>query len=281
MKTFCTFLIAILSCIACAQKKDKSYTSPPGYDFAQPDVVHLPHVLREISGITFHPNHPTMLYAQQDEDGKLYYFEPTSSDLQSVEFAGSGDYEDLAMVKDHVILLRSDGTFFTFPFSNNYPPTVSSVKSEKILPKGEYESLAVGPDERLYVLCKQCSVDKKTDQTTGYILDLQADGTMRVADSFTIATPDITSVTKMKGKAFRPSALAFNWRDKKWYVLSSINKMLLITDTSWKPQAAYALDPKLFNQPEGMAFNQTNQLYISNEAGEEKQATLLKFNFHP
>jgi len=281
MKTICTFLIAILSCIACAQKKDKQYTSPPEYDLGQPEITHLPDALREISGITFHPKNPTHLYAQQDEEGKLYYFEPRLSDLQSVEFAGPGDYEDLAMVKDHVIMLRSNGTFFTFPFSNRYSQTVTAIKSEKVLPKGEYESLAAGPDEQLYVLCKQCSVDKKADQTTGYILNLQADGTLKVAGSFTIATPDINAIIKMKGKAFRPSALAFHRRDKKWYVLSSINKLLLVADTSWKPEAAYALDPKLFNQPEGMTFDQNNQLYISNEAGDKEQATLLKFRFRP
>jgi len=280
MKLFFTLLIALVTCIACAQKKEKNFTSPEGYDFNQPEKIMLPAMLLEISGITFNTKEPNTLFAQQDEDGYLFYFEPQSEKINAVKFAGPGDYEDLAIVNDRVVMLRSDGTYFTFPLLLSYPKTVSAVKTENLLPKGEYESLASGQDGKLYALCKQCTIDKKTDQTTGYILKLLPNGSLVKEGTFSINTREINHFTHWKGKAFRPSALTQNKNRKEWYILSSINKLLVITDLSWKVKAAYSLNPKLFNQPEGMAFDHHNNLYISNEGGKGGQATLLKFTYN-
>lgn len=280
MKLLFTLFIALVTCTTCAQKKEKKFASPAGYDLNQPEKIMLPAMLLEISGITFNTKDPNMLLAQQDEDGRLFYFNPKAEKINVVKFAGPGDYEDLAIVNDRVVMLRSDGTCFTFPLLLSYQKVISAVKTEDLLPKGEYESLASGQDGRLYVLCKQCTIDKKTDQTTGYILKLLPNGSLSKEDTFSINTQEITNFTDWKGKAFRPSALTLNPNGKEWYILSSINKLLVITDLSWHVKAAYSLNPKLFNQPEGMAFDHHNNLYISNEGGKGGQATLLKFTYN-
>ncbi len=64
---------------------------------------------------------------------------------------------------------------------------------------------------------------------------------------------------------FHPSALAQNPLTREWFVLSSVNKLLVITDENWKVKSVYPLDPSVFNQPEGIAFDQQQNLYISNE----------------
>ncbi|GAA4799584.1 hypothetical protein GCM10023231_30460 [Olivibacter ginsenosidimutans] len=280
MKSIFTLYIALIACIACAQKKEKTFTSPEGYDFNQPEKITLPHMLQEISGITFKDGEPHTLFAQQDEKGSLFYFNPDATkDMKAVTFGPEGDYEDLALTGKWVILLRSDGSFFTFPFSSTYPEQITAVKTEKLLPKGEYESLATGDDQKLYALCKQCAVDKDGKQTTGYTLQVSPNGTISQLTSFSIPTKNIKNVVSFKGKAFRPSALTKHPTNNEWYILSSINKLLVITDFSWKVKAAYALNPKLFNQPEGIAFDKQHNLYISNEAGNKGNATLLKFSY--
>ncbi|MEI9955485.1 MAG: SdiA-regulated domain-containing protein [Ferruginibacter sp.] len=64
----------------------------------------------------------------------------------------------------------------------------------------------------------------------------------------------------------------------EWYILSSVNKLLVITDNNWKVQKTYPLDASLFNQPEGIAFDKQGNLYISNEGGDSGKGTILKFN---
>lgn len=278
MRPLFTVYIALIACMACAQKKDALFTTPSHYNLNDPQQMEFPSELDEVSGITFVNGNPDKLLAQQDEKGYLYYLRPGDQSPKHVQFAGKGDYEDLAIINNHVILLRSDGSFFSFPYQEQYEKEISSVVSDDLLPKGEYESLALSNENnRLYVLCKQCDVDKKMSQTTGYQLKLEASGKLTKERSFTINNEEISKHVRLKGKAFRPSAIAKNEQTNEWYVVSSINKLLIITDQNWKVKEAHPLNPKLFNQPEGIAFDNNNNLYISNEAGGLGRAALLKF----
>jgi uncharacterized protein YjiK len=46
---------------------------------------------------------------------------------------------------------------------------------------------------------------------------------------------------------------------------------------AWGVKEVYKLDPSVFEQPEGMAFDSANNLYISNERGNVVQGNVLKF----
>lgn len=78
---------------------------------------------------------------------------------------------------------------------------------------------------------------------------------------------------------FRPSALAKNPKTNEWYILSSTNKLLVVADANWKVKTVYPLDLSLFLQPEGIAFDNQNNLYISNEGDKTSKGTVLKFNY--
>ena len=43
--------------------------------------------------------------------------------------------------------------------------------------------------------------------------------------------------------------------------------MLVMADENWKVKSVYPLNPSLFVQPEGIAFDRQQNLYISNERG--------------
>jgi len=55
--------------------------------------------------------------------------------------------------------------------------------------------------------------------------------------------------------------------------------LLLVLDEQWKIKESFPLNPSLFKQPEGMAFNARGDLYISNEGG-EGTANVLVFKYH-
>lgn len=260
----------------CGQKT----TGPGNYDLSKPEKFVLPESLLEISGITFVKGSNT-LYAHQDEDGLLFYFRPGDKVIKQVQFGKKGDYEDVAVSNNTVVILRSDGTLFTFPLSEIQQEKVSNVKKwDGLLPSGEYESLAFDPKTNsLVVLCKVCKSDKEAKKTSGTLLRLSNDGKITRTGQFSIDAKKLEKVSGLKKIQLHPSALTKNRLTNEWYVVSSINKMLVVLDEQWNPKSTYPLSRSIFLQPEGIAFDSDNNLYISNEGDKARAGNLLKFNY--
>lgn len=270
-----------ISLVACAQHK-QHFTSPPGYNFQQPVVYVMEENLHEISGIDFDQGNPDLLYAEQDEEGKVYLWKPGNKKATSVDFGKKGDYEDIAIYGGYVIILRSDGVLFTFPLLQVTQGKVTeSRKWEGLLAKGEYESLYADPrDGRLVLLCKDSHRDHKSGKVSGYVLHLDGNGTLTWAHDFQFDPGPIARYTGESHKEFKPSAITRDPVTGYWYILSSVNKVLVVADSDWKVTQAYQLDPSRFIQPEGITFDKDRALYISNEGSKTKVATVFKFSYH-
>jgi hypothetical protein len=246
--------------------------SPHGYDLGAPKKTVLPESLHEISGITFLHNDQDTLYAIEDETGRLFYFHLGNNRFPAWKFGKHGDYEDVTVMnQNEFAVLRSDGSLFVFPASMVRSGDNKGVKAyEHILPKGEYEGLC-GDDGKLIALCKNCVVDDKKTEVSGYVLQYDEKRVLRVADHFMVG------VAKKK---FHPSCLARHPLTKEWYIISSVNKELLVLDGQWKVKETYALNPDLFKQPEGLTFDAKGNMYISNE-GVQGNANILYFSYKP
>jgi len=269
---FCVVLLG------CSNKEGYTQQSPANYDLSRPEVRTLNQALEEISGIAFDPADPQSIYAQEDETGTLYQLDLDGMVKQTFPFGKDGDYEDLSVIDNKVYVLKSNGDIFTFPLEEwkskkNIVPQVY----ENLVPKGEYEGLAYNPsDGRLYVLCKECKVDKNHSAVTVYQLEIEDELSL----SNTLSIPDsLILQTQESKKSFKPSALSYHPVANQWYILSSVNRMLVVADENWQVREAYTLDRKMFPQPEGMAFDQENNLWISNEAGDAGAATILSFTY--
>lgn len=272
------FCLLALSGLSCMEKPD--YISPPGYNLTQPVKYDMPESLTEISGIAFHHGKNDSLYAEQDEEGKVYYMHLGEKPAHTV-FGKAGDYEDIALLNNWFVLLRSDGVLFVFPFKEVRKQEAANVqKWNGILPAGEYEGLyADEKSSQLYVLCKHCSVDNTAKTGSGYIFKLQPDGSVKQSGKFSINVKDIAALAVKKKIEFHPSALAKNTNTNEWYILSSVNKMLVVADADWQIKAVYPLNPSLFIQPEGIAFDNQHNLYISNEGDKIMPGTVYKFGY--
>ncbi|MBE9585208.1 SdiA-regulated domain-containing protein [Mucilaginibacter sp. JRF] len=280
---FVLVLSLVFVSFSCMQKKEAA-KNPPGYDLAKPQKFVMPASLTEISGHTFYKGDPSVVYAEEDESGRVYHFKPGAKDVAYTEFGGHGDYEDITICREQVIMLRSDGVLFIFPFAQLKAGKVTSVKTvNNILPKGEYEGMY--GDEKtgtIYIICKNCKADKKMNHTMGYKFNLLAGGNVKQAGEFSISTEEIAAISggKKKKKAkFMPSAIAKHPLTNDWYVLSSINKMIVVTDADFKVKDVYSLTRSLFPQPEGIAFDRQGNIYISNEGG-TGSGTLLKYLYN-
>lgn len=270
--------LALSSLGACAQPTHRG-ASPDGYDFNNYQRYAMPDVLHEISGIAFRDGDPGMLYAEQDEEGKVYTLRPGDKKAAHVRFGAKGDYEDMALANGFVVMLRSDGVLFDFPLKEFAAGEITDARKwEGLLPKGEYESLYADPHTgTLTLLAKHTKEDDRTGNVSGFSLRLAADGVITPLSRFTFDTDSLKSYKGMHHALFRPSGLSRDPRSGRWFILSSVNKMLVVADASWRVLQVCPLDPALFIQPEGIAFDRSENLYISNEGNKTTPGTVLRF----
>lgn len=274
-----THIAAVLSyafLAACGQT-DTSTKSPDGYDLANPQKFNMPESLLEISGIQFSKANSDTVYAVQDEEGIIFRLRPGDDRAKHTKFSKSGDYEDLAILKDQMFVLKSNGTIFSFTKpTGEEAGTVNEIKGA--LPKGEYEGMfADESDNRLYVLCKNCKTDKGTSESTGYVLKVESPDKLVMEKTFVVNAGDAENSSGKKNSRFQPSALSKNPRTGEWFILSSANNSLVVCDAEFKTKAVYDLNSGSFLQPEGIAFDIHNNLYISNEGDELSTGNILKF----
>ena len=273
-------LILCLFILSC-QRPKSNFSTPPNYDLNHPEKFAMPGSLLEISGIAFHQGSSDSVYSIQDEEGKVFKQKWGVKKQTNTHFGKSGDFEDLTFLGDTVVVLKSNGTIYSFPFTElNKKKTEKVREAKKILPKGEYEGLfGDQTTKELYVACKKCEEDKKKDVSI-YVLGFSA-GTdsLIISRTLNLDTRPLKSLGVKVEKRLQLSAIARHPQTREWYLLSHINKLLIVADANLSITAAFKLDPSLFVQPEGIAFDRDLNLFISNEGDEFNNGNVLKFKY--
>ena len=284
LKLFLVFTaVAVTALVACKPKSEK-FTSPKGYDLNNPSKFIMPEDLLEISGIAFQNMDASTVFSIQDEDGKLFAQKWGIKKATAVKFESKGDYEDLAIYKQTVFILKSSGSLFVFPLADiNKKKSLSVKEWKKVVPKGEYESLYMDePNHKLYILTKNSTDDHKSRLSTGYVFNYDpSTGNLAFSSDFKIKSKEIEALGQDIRTGLKASALSHNPLTQEWYILSSVNKLLVVAGADWKVQSVYRLDSSIFNQPEGLAFDRQGNLYISNEGDELSNGNILKFKYNP
>ena len=275
-KMFRVFFALAAMGSACTNSHENEQTLK-NYNLEAPEKFFMPESLFEISGITFNRGNSDTVYAVQDEEGRLFRLGWGVKKQRNSKFGKKGDYEDLTIANDRVVILKSNGTLYSFPMNEAIFQEADSVQEwKKILPKAEYESIYANEQtDSLYVLCKNCPQDDAKKSVTGYAFHLG--DSSAVYRTFQINVKEIKALTGKVERGFRPSGLAQNPVTKDWYIISAINKLLVVTDSNWKVQQAVPLHGNTFVQPEGIAFDTSGNLYISNEGDDFAEGNILKF----
>ncbi|WAC09436.1 SdiA-regulated domain-containing protein [Dyadobacter pollutisoli] len=257
------------------QKEEVIYKD---YDLSKPEKFNMPESLFEISGITFVDGKADTIYAVQDEEGKIFRLAWDIPKQLHAKFGKKGDYEDVAIMNGQAYILKSNGTIYALPMAEvvfEEPEQVKELKGR--LPKGEYEGMyADAASGDLYVICKNCTEDNSKNSVTGYIFKPGPDSTS-APRTFSINVDQIKAITGKVSRGFRPSGLAKNPLTNDWYIISAVNKLLVVTDSQWKVKDAFPLNGNMFMQPEGIAFDKAGNLYISNEGDDLFSGNILKF----
>ncbi len=129
---------------------------------------------------------------------------------------------------------------------------------------------------KLMLICKSCQRDKKKEVST-FSYDI-ATGTY-TDGTFSLDATEVLEKSLVEKNRFKPSAAAIHPVTGDLYIVSSINKLLVMTDTQGAIKKAYLLNIKLFKQPEGIAFTPSGDMPISNEAAGKGAANILYYRY--
>lgn len=266
----CCMLMFTMSCFA--QSREGRFV----YDLKHPKVYQLQDQLREISDLSY-SEAANSVYAICDNSGDL--FEIPVNDPGKVKkwkFHKTKDFEAVAIVGDRFFVLNSNGDVYETWFKNG-----EKMKEEKYsFPYGkgnEFEILYYDARKRkLILICKDCIDDGKKQLST-YSFDPNSHQYSR--DPFVINTEKIADRLNEKKVRFKPSAAAIHPLTGELYIVSSINKVLVVADRDGVIREVHDLDPKLYKQPEGITFTRNGDMLISNEYHKEGQAILLYFPY--
>jgi hypothetical protein len=215
------------------------------------------------------------VFAVDDESGYLFKI---SLDQQPVvenwEFDKKRDFEEIVLVNNKTYVLVSSGKVVYFPAS--FPVKNIATTSLDIEGKNEFESLYHDPAvNRLLMICKDCKGDGK-DAVSIYAFDLRTN----TFESRAIGVLNTSGINKKSGKGtdrFKPSAARIHPQTGELYIISSVNKMLVVADKNFTIKEVRRLDPSIFKQPEGLDFTPSGDMLISNEAGGSGNANILLF----
>ena len=274
---FYIFWLSLIFLIGCKQKKF-IYKSPPHYDFSKsfPDKLDLR--LKEISGIVW-DNQNDEFIAHNDEKGIIFYLDRDTKGIkrQFVFSEAKGDFEDIAMAKKDIYVLRSDGKLYRIVTDSTGKQNTFDAGQLESSGKNDFETLYYDAERKaLVILCKNCSADdKKVVSAYAYYPD-----SIGFDDKplYTIDVKKIDSLSPRPTSRFQPSAARIHPVLKKLFILSSASNQLVVTDLSGNIENVYMLAKKLFPQAEGLAFKTNGDMYISNESVTSK-ADLLKFPY--
>lgn len=240
----------------------------------KPFVIKLPSELKEISGLTYYQK-DNSLFVESDEKGCIYkIFLNKPTDIRKWKFGHKKDFEDLVLLDSIFYILNANGDVSTLQFVND---TLKATKYDFIDKGNEFESLYYDPKLRkMVIICKDCNADTKAATST-YTFDPV---THEYAPSFIIDAGKIEAHLGAGASKFKPSAASINPVTGELFILSAINKVMVVADRRGVLKEVYHLDPALYNHPEGLAFSPNGGMFISNEAGTTEPATILYYQFN-
>jgi len=248
------------------------YSNTDMYDLTSPKVIDLPQILDEISGIAYYAK-DTSVFAIVDEEGVLFKINLRSpKQLREWPFDKPSDFEDIVLRDSVFYVLQSKGDIQKLVFTGDSIMTQKAEFPEGSKKLNEFETLYLdAATNRLVIMCKNCEEDGKKTVST-YALD---DSSGTFSKFITLNSKDIYEKLGDSKEAIRPSAAAVNPVTKQLYIISSINKCLIIADMTGKVDKVIELNPKIYKQPEGICFTPEGNLIISNEAANSGYGQLL------
>lgn len=261
------------------------------YDFTKPSkTLVLDYELVEISGLAY-DYHNDQLLAQNDEKGYVYELEKNTGKIKNKhKFGSKGDYEGITFRKGEYIVAKSNGDLYFF----NPKTQITERIKTSLSSKNDVEGLFYNKKNDLLLLaCKGQSLSENNSKKEKSIYRFDFDKKDINTKPFaTILDTELSEYTeqrnskiphsKMKNllnrvKDFSPSGIAMHPTSGEVYLLSARGSTLIILDETKKLSRVVYLNKNTISQPEGICFDQYENLYISSE-GKGLNGKIFVFN---
>ena len=231
--------------------------------------VDLPPELNEISGLTYYKQGKFL--AVQDELGLIYVLDEATGQIdQELKFGKKGDYEGIALVRNKVYVLRSDGDLYYHDLSTG----ISGKLHNPFAKDFEFEGLCYEQSKsRLILSCKSANKSKLDKKMLFYGYDLHMQKWVE-EPIYSIKKKDIEERAGFNLKTVKASGIVQHPVSQDFYVVASLGSLLIQLDAQFKLKRVIPLYDN-FNQPEGISINANGDLIISNEAASKKQQATL------
>jgi len=289
---FVSLTIFYFSIIGCTTPS--RYNLP--FDLEHPaEIIKLPQKLHEISGITFYRKKE--LACVQDEKGVVYFYDLKKDKLRNtIPFAKDKDYEGITNVNDTLYVLCSNGeiseidskneegivnTYSTFLSKDNNCEGICFDKKRHqllIACKGKPEK---GTAAKGMKTVYRFNLDTRMlEKTPAYTIDPDSVFKNIAAEAVNFFDRLFKKSFSSSTFLFEPSEICIDPLTDDVYLLSSVGKTILALTNDGKIKFAVRLDPEIYKQPEGLAFNSDGSMFISDE-GRGGKANLIKINRNP
>lgn len=244
-----------------------AYYSASPYNYLKPStVIDLPETLREISGIAVVNN--TTVLCVQDELGAVFSLDLQKQEITNMfRFTDIGDFEDITFNNDTAYVLRSDGTIFSFAYTNfsgNIQQKIVQASSLNI------EGLCFNPFSKSFLLASKAPTVGKPDAeryiyefTKKTIHSPQVYVTVKFDEIRAFVAKTYACIQKTNFE-INPSGIAIHPQTKDLYVLSALDRCIAVYSDK-KLQHVYVLPAELYYKPEGIGFLPNGDMILSSE----------------
>jgi uncharacterized protein YjiK len=227
--------------------------------------IKLPEELKEISGLAYSKDNHILTH--NDEKGIVYKLKLPSGKVVNKFILGDKiirkDFEGIALVKDTLFLVTSNGFLYKYPgFATGkfteFEKTKTGLKAEN-----NVEGLCY--DENTKSLLLACK-DKPCKDYKGY----KAVYSFNLEKMLLENKPRfLISIKKLKNKfnikEFSPSGIEIHPTSGNFYIISANTKAIIKISPDGKILAAVKLDKKYHKQPEGITLLPDGSLIIADE----------------
>lgn len=246
-----------------------------GFDLSKPSRRYkLGKRYSEASGIALMPGETTLAFVQ-DEQIRIYGLDLHSGKVKETQAFHSGDAEDVVILGCTAYVLAAGAKPAVYVIKDYTDRETQIDRCDLGLNENDDpEGLCYDAQgNRLLIACKGSSLPgDRTRSVFSFDLDTQTPDTKSPVFKIDSAHLDL------QGKTFHPSGIAIHPQSNDIYLVGTKGvKLLVCCGWDGTVKSHTKLDKHLFEQPEGVAFSESGELFLCSE-GKKKRARIYGFS---
>ena len=273
MFLFCCLIIISFSGSGISQIKTSSLLNNYDFNPENSTFIKLPKSLKEISGLAL--LNDKEILANNDEEGVIYTLKVPNYEMAAKLKIGDEkiqkDFEGIAVVKDTVYMVTSNGVVYKINYSTKKQTADFIQYKTSLKIQNDVEGLCYDKNTNsLLFACKNEPGMGKVKSRAVYSFSLRKMSLER-QPRFVISLKEL--MQKYGFKNFAPSGIEKNPVNGNFFVLSSNPPSVIELNPRGKILGATRLSSKTHPQPEGITFLNDGTMLISDE-GQDKSGKI-------